>query len=266
MMIFLFSQSRAVLIALEALTALFMMTRAYDGASALSVLLVFVIGSILSVLGANLYAGLLHHRCLLVLYALQRPEDFIRIYEPLLTSKWIPKNVRFTLTAYLSNGYAAKGDFSRARELLESMPVVDKRQAAACALILCGNRASIALAEGAQAEARAQLVRMEQLLLSSPFPAKKLAAQQTIFSTQTAQLHILTGESHVSDCDTLREESKKPSSALRKTELNYFIGRAYMQLGHPSFAKEYLSAAAASEAVIWGRLAASALKSLRAEK
>ena len=266
MMIFMFSQSRAVLIALEALTALFMMTRAYDGAGALSICLVLLIGSALSFLIANAYAGILHHRYLLVLYALQRPEEFVRAYEPLLACKWIPKNVRCTLTAYLSNGYAAKGDFSRARELLESGPVVSKRQAHASALILCGNRASIALAEGAQAEARAQLERMEQLLSSSPFPAKKLAAQQTIFRTQTAQLHILSGDAHVCDCDALREESKKPGSALRKTELNYFIGRAYAQLEQMDFAKEYLSAAAESRDVVWGRLAAAALKSLRAAK
>ena len=266
MMIFLFSQSRAVLIALEALTALFMMTRIYDGASALSVLLVFVIGSMLSVFGANLYAGILHHRCLLELYALQRPEDFIRIYEPLLSRRWVPANVRFTLTAYLSNAYAAKGDFSRARSLLDSVPPVKKRRALDSALILSGNRASIALAEGAAGEAKSQLERMAELIAGGKLPAKQRAAQTAIHAMQSAELHILTGNGHAADCDTLRAESKKPGSALRKTELNYFIGRAYMQLGQPSFAKEYLCAAAESKTVVWGRLAASALNGLRSEK
>jgi len=262
MMIFLFSQSRAVLIALEALTALFMMTLAYDGASALSLLLAFLLGSAIAVFVSGFYAGILHHRCLLVLYALQKPADFIRVYEPLLSCRWIPANVRFTLTAYLSNGYAAKGDFARARALLDGAEKTGKRQELDRELILCGNRASIALAEGAAKEAASQLARMEALLSGVRLSAKKRAAQQTILRMQTAQLHILRGEGHAPDCDLLREESKKPGSALRKTELNCFIGRAYAQMGQDAFAKEYLTAAAKCKDVVWGRLAATALKGL----
>ena len=263
MMIFLFSQSRAVLIALEALTLMFVMTRVYDGASALGALLVFVIGSIIAAAASAIYAGLLHHRFLLVLYSMQRPDDFIKYYEPLLLSKWIPSNVRFTLTAYLSNGYAAKGDFSRARKLLDDAPKISKRQQLSCDLILCANRASIALAEGAAEEAAAQLDRMEQLISSGNLNAKKRAAQETILKTQRAQLCILRGKCTMADCDILRDESRKPGSALRKTELNCFMGRAYAQLGQNPFAKEYLSAAAQSKETCWGKLAANALKSIR---
>ncbi len=264
MMIFLFSQSKAVLIALEALTLLFVMTRIYDGASFLGALAVFLIGSIIAVLGAGFYAGILHHRLLLVLYSLMRPDDFIRVYEPLLSCKWIPANVRFTLTAYLSNGYAAKGDFPRARTLLDNAPQAGRRQAVNRELILCGNRTSIALAEGAAKEAENQLDRMAELTKSGRLNAKKRAAQQAIHAVQTAQLHVLRGECHVADCDILREESKKPGSALRKTELNFFIGRAYAQLNQPSFAKEYLTAAAQGKDVTYGKLAANALKALKA--
>ena len=266
MMIFLFSQSKAVLIALEALTFLFMMTRIYDGASALGVLLVLIIGSAIAVLGASFYAGILHHRLLLALYTLQRPEDFIRVYEPLLAAKWIPANVRFTLTAYLSNGYAAKGDFPRARALLDNAPQAGKRQAFNRELILCANRASIALAEGAAGEAQTQLLHMEELILSPKINAKNRDAQRTILDGQKAQLRILRGECHIADCDILREQSKKPGSALRKTELNYFIGQAYMQLNQHSFAREYLAAAAQSTDVYLGKLAASALKALSKEE
>ena len=263
MMIFLFSQSKAVLIALEALTLMFVMTRIYDGASFLGALLVFLIGSAIAVLGAGFYAGILHHRLLLVLYSLQRADDFISIYEPLLACKWIPANVRFTLTAYLSNGYAAKGDFSRARALLDQAPAAGRHQALSCELILCANRASIALAEGAADEAETQLDRMAQMICSAKMPLKKRAAQQSIHAVQTAQLHILRGKCHADDCDALRMESKKPSSALRKTELNYFIGQAYIQLNQLSFAKEYLAAAAQGNEIHLSKLAASALRALK---
>ncbi|MBR5226183.1 MAG: hypothetical protein IKV90_11060 [Clostridia bacterium] len=262
MMIFLFSQSRAVLIALEALTFLFMMTRIYDGASALGTLLVFLIGSVIAVLVAGFFAGMLHHRLLLVLYSLKRPDDFIRLYEPLLSSKWIPSNVRFTINAYLSNGYAAKGDFARARELLDNAPQISKRRKTDCDLILCGNRANIALFEGAAKEAEAQLQLMEQLIASGAMDAQKRTLQQAILKTLCAQLHILSGECHMQDCDMLREESKKPGSALRRTELSYFIGKAYMLLNQPALAKEYLEDAAASKELHAGRLAANALSAL----
>lgn len=262
MMIFLFSQSRAVLIALEALTFLFMMTRIYDGASVLGVLLVLLIGSIIAVLGAGFYAGMLHHRLLLILYSLGRPDDFIRVYQPLLSSKWIPSNVRFTINAYLSNGYAAKGDFSRARELLDNAPKTAKSRKTDCDLILCSNRANIALFEGAIKEAQAQLQIMEQLISSGALDAQKRSLQQAILNTLRAQLHIVSGECHVQDCDLLREESKKPGSVLRRTELSYFIGKAYLLLDQPSLAKEYLEDAAASKELHAGRLAANALRAL----
>lgn len=262
MMIFLFSQSRAVFLALEALTFLFMMTRIYDGASALGVLIVFLIGSLIAILGAGFYAGMLHHRFLLVLYSLKRPDDFIRVYEPLLSSKWIPSNVRFTINAYLSNGYAAKGDFARARELLDNAPKTAKNRKNDCDLILCGNRANIALFEGAATEAEAQLKTLEQLIASSAMDAQKRSLQQAILKTLRAQLHILSGECHIQDCDLLREESKKPGSALRRTELSYFIGKAYMHLEQPALAREYLEDAAASKELHAGRLAANALRTL----
>lgn len=262
MMIFLFSQSRAVLIALEALTLLFVMTRIYDGASAVGALLVFLAGSIIAVLAASFYAGLLHHRLLLVLYALERPKDFIRVYEPLLSCKWVPANVRFTLNAYLSNGHAAMGDFSRARQLLDRAPQAGKRQAFNRELILCANRTSIALSEGAAEEAKAQLLCMEELIRSPKMSAKNRDAHRVILKGQNAQLRILRGEGSIEDCDTLRSESKKPGSALRKTELNYFIGRGYAQLNQPAFAREYLSAAAKSKEIHLGVLAAHALAAL----
>lgn len=263
MMIFLFSQSRAVLIALEALTLMFVMTRIYDGSSMLGALMVFIAGTVISVLGAGFYAGILHHRRLLILYSLMQPDPFIRIYEPLLACRWIPSNVRFTLTAYLSNGYAAKGDFSRARALLDHAPQAGRRQALNRDLILCSNRVSIALAEGAAAEAEKQLSHMANHIASGRLNAKKRAAQQSIHASQTAQLHILRKECRVADCDLLRAESKKPGSALRKTELNYFIGQAYVQLKQTSFASEYLNAAAQGKDVYYGKLASSALKALK---
>ena len=262
MMIFLFSGSRAVFIACEALTALFMMTRIYDGGTAPSSALILLIGSVISVIAANTYAGLLHHRALLVLYSMLNPEDFIKIYAPLIGCKWIPANVRFTLTAYLSNGYAAKGDFARAKELLDRAPAAGKRQALACDLILCGNRASIALAEGNADEAEAQLKRMAQRMKTAPLPAKKRAAQEDILKTQRAQLHILRGACTLADCDVLRAESKKPGSALRRVELNCFIGRAYALLGENALAREYLTPAAGCKTVVWGKAAAEALRSL----
>jgi len=264
MMVFLFSGSTAVLLACEALTAMFMMTRLYDGAGFLSAALVLIIGSIISVFASNTYAGLLHHRALLVLYSMLQPDEFIRLYAPLQQRRFIPTNVRFTLTAYLSNGYAAKGDFAEARRLLDSAPAAGKRQALARELILTGNRACIALAEGSTKEASAQIEHLQSLITDSRMPAKKRAAQQDILRTLRAQLNVLQECCTQDDCDHLRQTSKAPGSVLRKTELNYYIGKAYALLGNEVLAKEYLTPAAASKTTVYGRIAAAALKTLRA--
>lgn len=155
--------------------------------------------------------------------------------------------------------------FSRARALLDQAPEAGRRQAVNRALILCANRTSIALAEGAAGEAEAQLERMAQIIKTGRMPEKKRAAQREIHAGQTAQLRVLRGECHIADCDILRTESKKPGSALRKAELNYFIGQAYAKLNQPSFAREYLTAAAQAKESHFGQLAANALKGLKSD-
>lgn len=261
MMILLFSACKAWMLGSEALVFLFCMTRLYDGASILSVLLLLLLGSVLCFFAVSLYATTQHHRLLLVLYSLQRPDDFIRLYEPLLSRKFLPANLRFTLTAYLSNGYAAKGDFVKARALLKEAPLLGKRQQKNRALILCENAGSIALSEGSVQLAQEQLAQLPELIKA--LPAKKRAQHEAILKTMTAQLHVIKQEATMEDCDLLREESKKAVSALRKTELCYAVGMAYAQLGEYRFAREYLAQAADAK-VYYGKLAARALKDLPA--
>ena len=104
--------------------------------------------------------------------------------------------------------------------------------------------------------------KSSSLISSGALDAQKRSLQQAILNTLRAQLHIVSGECHVQDCDLLREESKKPGSVLRRTELSYFIGKAYLLLDQPSLAKEYLEDAAASKELHAGRLAANALRAL----
>lgn len=262
MMILLFSSCKAWFIGCEALVLLFVMTRIYDGASVFSVLLLFALGSLLSFFGISLYATAQHHRLLLLLYSLQRPADFIRMYEPLLDVQHLPANLRFTLTAYLSNGYAAKGDFEKARYLLAHAPAVGRRQAENCEIILCENLASIALAERDTAQAKAQVVRLQSLITSGRLNSKKKAEHSAILKTLQAELNILQQEITSQSCDLLRAEIKKTVSPLRKTELGYYIGIAYSQLGENRFAREYLTPAAENREVCYGRLAARALRDL----
>ena len=263
MMMFLFSGSTAVLLAGEALTALFIMTQLYDGTALMSAALVLLIGSVISVFASNTYAGLLHQRALLVLYSQLQPEEFIRLYAPLRERKLIPSNVRFTLTAYLSNGYAAAGDFAEARRLLDNAPTAGRRQALARDMILTGNRACIALAESCAEEARLQIEHMQRLITDRRMSAKARTAQQDILHTLRAQLNVLENRCTQDDCDYLRQTSKAPGSALRKTELNYYIGKAYALLGNETMAREYLTPAAANKTVFYGKLASAALKPLR---
>lgn len=262
MMILLFSPCKAWLIGCETLVLLFVMTRIYDGASISSVLLLFALGSLLSFFGVSLYATAQHHRLLLVLYSLQRPADFIRMYEPLLEIRRLPSNLRFTLTAYLSNGYAAKGDFAKARSLLAAAPAAGRRQAASCEAILCENLASIALSEGDAAQAQAQIGKLQSLIASGRFSGKMQTEHSAILKTLCAELSILGQENIAQSCDLLRGEIKKSVSPLRKTELNYYVGTAYAQLGETRFAREYLTPAAENREVCYGRLAARALGDL----
>lgn len=263
MMISLFSSARSALLACESVVFLFVMARRYDGAAVHSVLLLALLGSALSFLGVSLYATALHHRLLLLLYSLLRPDDFIRAYEPLLEKKRVPANIRFTLTAYLSHGYTAKGDFEHARALLACAPRVGKRRMPDCELVLLGNLASIALCEGNAEEAGAHLARLAALARSGKLRKKKRAEQEAILVLLSAELNILEGKALQDACDRLRGESKQGGSALRQTELAFYIGRAYAALGETSLARTYLTQAAkAADTIRYGELAAKALREL----
>lgn len=263
MLISLFSQSLAAMIAGESLVLLFVMTRLYDGASAFSVILLFLFGSLISFIGANLYAVALHHRLLLLLYSLQKPKDFIRLYEPLLRKHSLPSNVRFTLCAYLSNGYAAMGDFKHAYTLLEQSPSVGRLHAAERDRLLCGNRISLALAQGDFIQAHTLCDALERSIQQGRLSKKKRKNQLALLRTLRVQTAAIRGTCTHEDCVFLCQQAKKARSALKRTELSYAAGLAYLALNDAGNARPYLVLAAQSKQDMhYGMLAAKALSSL----
>lgn len=263
MMIPLFPKCKSALLACGLFSLLFASARLYDGASPFSALLLFVFLMSLGVLGVGAYSVVLHQRLLLLLYGHQQPAEFIRIYEPLRDVKPLAANVRFTLTAYLSNAYAAQGDFDRALQLLDEAPHAGRREETNRRMLLCGNRASIALARGDGDEAAGQLSELESLLAKARLGKRKRQEQENIVATLRTQLNVLRGENLHAACDYLRAKVEKGGSPLLRTELNYFIGSAYAQRGEAKLARPFLTQSAqAGGALHYARLAEQALASL----
>lgn len=203
-------------------------------------------------------AAMLHQRLLGILYLRQQPKEFIEIFKPLLQQKNMRPNARFTILAYLSNAYAAMGDFKTALELLDTEPALRGRRNEEARALLAGNRCSIYLYMGDVARGEKELTELSALSSSG-----KAAQQQEILELLRSQLAALQGKATQKDADVVRNRLSGKGSPLHKTQLSYQLGLIYFQLGEKAFTRHYLEEAAKASQEIWvSRQASEWLKAL----
>lgn len=195
-------------------------------------------------------AAMLHQRLLGILYLLQRPKDFIEVFKPLSMQKKMRLNARFTVTAYLSNAYAAMGDFKTALEVLDLAPALRGRRGKEAEALLSGNRCSIYLYMGQLQQAEKELERLSSL--SSSDSRRGIRAQQAdTLEILRVRLNTAHGGAVQKDADLIRGRLSGKGSALYKTQLRYLLGQIYIQLGEYDFAAHYLNEAAKAGNQIW---------------
>lgn len=210
--------------------------------------------SLILLAALEMKAGITHQRLLGILYILQRPEDFIKAYEPVAMQEKVRSNVKFTALAYLSNAYAAMGSFKKALSILDGMPPLPESRRLDGDILLAGNRCSIYLGLGDLENAAAQYGRLTALAAEGG--GRKSGGTAELLRIRLA---AAKGEAAASDADYVREELKKNASALHKTELRYILGLIYTQLGEKDFAAAYLNEAAAAGSQLWAGVQAKLL-------
>lgn len=221
-----------------------------DGAKNVTVLFVALILSALLFLYCQLKAVSLFQRLLGLLYHWQQPSRFVEAFSPLLGAKRVRNNLLFTVNAYLSNGYAAMGDFEKALSLLDSAPNLPPSRRMAGEVMLCINRCSALLYMAELERAKGQYEKLCGILDDNK-ESRALREYSKSAELLRLRLRLADGEATKDDADTVREALKEQASAFHKTELNYLLGMIYKQLEECDFARYYLSDAAQNGGETW---------------
>ena len=195
----------------------------------------------------NTKANLLHRQVLSILYHLCLPGDFVRIYEPLTQQKRVRKNALFTTLTYLSNGYAAMGNFVEALAVLDRVPVMRRNKEAP--VLLAGNRCSCYLYLGQMEQARLQLELLKKTMLS--LKGKKLQQYVEISELLRIRLELARGTVTQEDAEYLKHKLRRQNSPYHSAELNYLLGLAYQQLWQDHLAKDSWQNAITPEGKLW---------------
>jgi len=242
------------LIAGESIILMFVAALVHDHSSWLFPILLGLGASIVLFIILELKATSMHLRILGILYTWQKPQDFVQVYEPLSESKNLRKNLRFTMKVYVSNGYAAMGDFSNALKSLDQAPNITGKQAQKSKAIIHCNKCAIYLWSGETEKARQHYQALEKINMKSMES-----------STELLRLHLSLNEKQVTeeDADCLRSMLKATTSVFHKTELSYLLGDVYYLLGEREFAKSYFTdATQGGTQLLVSRLAQEKLSSL----
>lgn len=228
----------------------------HDGIGWPAIVAVAVVLSLILLVVLELRAAMLHQRLLSILYHQQQPKDFIQVFFPLSQQRRVRPNAMLTVMAYLSNAYAAQGDFNKALEILDAAPTLRGRRGDEARALLAGNRCSIYLYMGDVARGEKELAELSALVSSG-----KAARQQETLELLRTQLATLQGKATQKDADLVRNKISGKGSSLHNTQLSYQLGLIYSQLGEKAFARHYLEEAAKAGKEIWvSRQAAQRLK------
>ncbi len=257
-MLSVFKKYQGWLIMCECGIAVLAMALIYDGVEWPVSLALFFGLSLLAFIVLETMAGIMHRRILCILYLEQRPKEFIAAYRPLTELRGVRKNILFSMRAYLSNAYAAMGDFNTALAVLEEMPELTRNNLSARALI-SGNRCSFLLDMGDVDKAEMEYEIFFQTKGSSSGNLRKeLESTAQLLGIKFA---LARGSCGKTEEDTARELYKKSTSALHKTHMQLLLGQIYLQTGRPDIAKEYLKGAVKGGNALWAVKRAAAILS-----
>ncbi len=248
----LFPKGKAYLALGCAVTFLFVGALMHDGARWHVAAAAAVCGVSASWLLAELYAAMQHHTLLLILHRLLQPREFIKRYGALLEERGLRPRVRLTLLAYLSNGYAALGDFARAEQLLaeaSNLPCAKQRD---CLALLAGNRCAINLARGDTLSARKHLENLLAHIDEMP-PGKKRRAYDETKSVLGTCLAIHERRCSHGDTVFLERRLTRNWSALYRLNLEFWLARAHLALDEYGLAEPLLERVSAAGGELWVR-------------
>lgn len=250
-MIFLFPNFRNDAVTGEGmLIALSVFTYLWKGAWQAPALM-FAFGTLVLMTVLSMRATAEHQRILMELYGAQNPRAFVKDYAPLVKRRLAPANVRFTLHAYLSNGYAALGEFDTAMAILDGAPTLRGRRKEAAVALLAGNRCNIEIARANLQAACKQWTLLKAALDSKGVPPKEYAALNGSLAFLVRQLKLLEGSATQEDAEAFEKQLAGTKSPLQRTELSLLLGRARLALGQPELAKPPLTQAAAANKELW---------------
>lgn len=244
-MINLFSKTKALFILGEAIAFLAAAALYHDGTSGPICILVFIALSIFVYIMMEANAAILYRKLLGLLYISENPLAFISACTPLLTNKYIRANVRFSLQAYLSNAYAASGDFNKALSLLNDMPRLPSKHLQAGKALVASNRCSIYTNMDDAGSAA------EQYGLYLKLTNNRNGKQKEEANILRIKISLIEESATQHDADFIRNTLKKRCSPLYQAELQYLLGCIYLSLKENHFAKIYLSEAAKSDKQLW---------------
>lgn len=184
-----------------------------------------------------------HQKLLSILYYAKNPEQFIQIYEPLITGAKIQDNIRFTLQTHLLNGYIACGSFEKALQILDNLPALSAGNEAYGKSLIAGNRCLIYCLQDDLEHAETYY---NEFLSYGESITKKQSRSSYIESKATlnTRIKMLKGKSSKQDAYDLRERLKSQITPFQKVELQYLLGRVYLNLREYAFAQNCLKEAA----------------------
>lgn len=220
-----------------------------DGANRAAVPIVALVVFLAMLFLFSMQAALMHRRVLELLYFYCNPFAFTEAYAPLTRQKWVRKNTRFTALAYLSNGYAAMGEFQMALDTLDELPAMAGTRSKEAVTLTDGNRCSIYLHMGDEDRAERELQSLEKDI-SRLHGRKQLQYLQNM-ELLNIRLRLLRGEATQEDVEYLKNRLRRPTSPLFCAEVNYYVGKILLALGDTRTALEYLRDAAAGEGTLW---------------
>lgn len=159
------------------------------------------------------------------------PVRFIELYLPLISESKARKNVQFTMMCYLSNAYAASGNYDKALETL-SNPALNTSRNSLQEAILAGNRCDIFCALEDIAAAKKAFQEAKQASGDN-------RSQKPVLDLLQVKINLLDKTVSDADVNTVKASVNGTSTPYYRINNHYLLAQLYEQLGEYEFAQYY---------------------------